>query len=218
MRKSLITAAALSAVALNAPAQAETGDVLVKLRGSYHKRLDDFSLTLPGSPQPVTVSAEDTAGAEASFTMFLAKKMALELSIGAAGYQVQDPLDRKLVSANMLMSTATIQYHPAPESKLIRPYVGVGLTHINLYGEDAQPTLIDPSASSSVSYKARLTSGFAPIGQIGSDVAISKSVYLNLDVKYTMRKTEILLESETFTTDSRNVASVIAAAGVGFRF
>ncbi len=218
MRKLPIFAATFSAVTLNAPAQADTGDVLVKLRGTYHKRLDDFTLTLPDSPQPATVSAEDTAGAEASFTMFFAKKMALELSIGATGYEIQDALDRRLVSANLLMSTATIQYHPAPESKIVRPYIGLGVTHINLYGEEIQPTLVDASPNSTTSYKAKLTSGFAPIGQIGSDVAISRSVYLNLDVKYTTRKTEFLLESENFTTDSRNVASVIAAAGVGFRF
>lgn len=218
MRKFILLAAVSGAIVTGAPAHADAGDILIKARGTYHKRLDSFSVTLPDTDLPVDADVKDAAGAEASLTMFLTNHIAMELSLGGAGYQVSDDTDRGLVSANLLMSTATVQYHFSPKGELFRPYVGAGITHLNLYGEDVEVVLLESAPDPFVSYNSRLTGGFAPVGQVGADIAINEQVYLNLDVKYTTRKTEILIEREARATDARRMGAVIVAAGIGFRF
>jgi len=218
MRKFILLAAVSSAIVTGVPAHADAGDILIKARGTYHKRLDSFSVTLPDTDQPVDADVEDAAGAEASLTMFLTNHIAMEFSLGGAGYQVSDDTGRELVSANLLMSTATVQYHFSPKGERFRPYVGAGVTHLNLYGEEVEVVLLESAPDPFVSYNSRLTGGFAPVGQVGADIAISEQVYLNLDVKYTTRKTEILVEREARATDARRMGAVIVAAGIGFRF
>lgn len=218
IQRILMLAATVAVAAAGAPAHADAGDILIKARGTYHQRMDGFSLTLPDAEVPVDADVENTAGAEVGVTMFLTDKIAAEFSLGGAGYQVQDDTGRGLVSANLLMSTATLQYHFAPDGKHVRPYLGVGVTHLNLYGEDVEVALLDSSPDPFISYNSRLTSGFAPVGQVGADIAINEQLYLNLDVKYTARKTEILIEREVRATEARRLGALIVGAGLGFRF
>lgn len=218
MRRFTVFAAALAAAVTSVPAHADAGDILIKVRGTYHKRLDGFEVTLPDTEQPVAADVEDAVGAEASMTMFLTQHIGVELSMGGTSYKVSDASGRGLVSANLLMTTATIQYHIAPDGKRLRPYVGVGLSHLNLYGEDVEVELLDSAPDPFVSYNSRLTGGFAPVGQVGTDIAINEQIYLNLDVKYATRKTEILIEREARATDARRMGAFIVAAGIGFRF
>jgi outer membrane protein len=210
--------AAVAALLGSAPAYAEVGDILVKGRGTYHNRLDGLTLTLPNGDEPVESGVEDTVGAEVSLTMFLTNRIAFEAALGSAGYQLRDPSGNKLVSANMLMSTATVQYHFAPDADVFRPYAGAGVTHLNIYGEGADVALLNFAPDPFASYSVRLTSGFAPVAQIGADIAVNDRIYLNIDAKFTSRKTEVLIEREAQTAASRRLDSLIIAAGVGFRF
>lgn len=210
----VVTAATMVAV----PAHADAGDILIKARGTYHQRLDGFAVTLPDAELAIDADVENTVGAEAGLTLFLTDKIAAEFSLGGAGYQVKDATGRGLVSANLLMSTATIQYHFAPDGKRVRPYLGLGVTHLNLYGEDVEVAVSNSAPDPFVSYNSRLTGGFAPVGQAGADIAINDRLYVNLDVKYTARKTEILIEREVRATEARRLGSLIVGAGIGFRF
>jgi len=218
MRKLFMLAAASAASVTSVPAHADVGDILIKARGTYHNRLDGFVVTLPDTDQPVAADVADAVGAEASMTMFVTEHLGVEFSIGGSSYKVSDANGGGLVSANLLMTTATIQYHIAPDGKRLRPYVGVGLSHLNLYGEDVEADLLDSAPDPFVSYNSRLTGGFAPVGQVGTDIAINEQIYLNLDVKYATRNTELLIEREARSTDVRRMAAVIVAAGIGFRF
>lgn len=218
MREMTMLAAAIAALLGSAPANAEVGDVLVKARGTYHNRLDGLTLTLPNGGEAVESGVEDTVGAEVSLTMFLTNHLAFEAALGSAGYQLRDPSGDKLVSANLLMSTATVQYHFASDDEVLRPYVGAGVTHLNIYGEGADIALLNFAPDPFASYSVRLTSGFAPVAQIGADIAVNDQIYLNLDAKYTSRKTEVLIEREARTDGSRRLDTLVVAAGVGFRF
>jgi outer membrane protein len=215
----MITLVAVAVASLaSVPAQAEAGDILIKTRGTYSMRLDDFIVTLPDADEPVGANVVDTPGAEASLTMFVTDHLALEFSLGSAGYEVEDDSGRGLVSANLLMSTATIQYHFAPEGKVLRPYLGVGLTHLNLYSEEVETELLESSPDPFIAYNSRLTGGFAPVAQVGADIAVNERLYFNLDAKYTIRQTEILIEREARATDSQRIGALILGAGFGFRF
>lgn len=231
MRK-LIYIGTLSAAALaGAPAHAEAGDILVKVRGTYHLRLNGLSVALPdsepvarsegplpGSGQVTSAEVGDAAGAEASLALFMTNNLALEVSLGATEYEVRDATGGGLVSADLLMSTATVQYHLSPEAKRLRPYLGVGVTYLNLYNDKVDIALLNKLNGQFSSTNSRLTGGFAPVAQLGADVAISESSYINLDVKYTARKTQILIEREASSISERRLGALILGVGLGFKF
>lgn len=127
MRPFSIMLAIASAVALTAPAYAvERGDMLIKLRGTYGLRTqsDDVSFTLRDDSN-VTAKVDNTIGAELSMTFFLTDHVATEVSIGGAPYDIKNPASATLVSAGLIMPTATLQYYPVKEGRL-RPYVVTG--------------------------------------------------------------------------------------------
>lgn len=218
MRK-LIYLSAVSAVAVAAtPAFAEAGDILVKARGTYHLRFDGLSVELPDSAEAVNAVVDDAAGAEASLAVFMTNNIALEVSLGATVYDVRDTTGRQLVSANLLMSSATLQYHLSPDGKRLRPYLGVGVTHLNLYGDKVDVALSNASRDQFASYSARVTGGFAPVAQAGADLALSERVFANFDVKYTARKTEILIARETSSISEQRLGALVLGIGMGFKF
>lgn len=200
------------------PASADPGDILLKARGTYHQRLNNFAIMLPEEDVPVDAEIQNTAGAEAAIALFFTDNIAAEFSLGGAGYQVTESKGRGLVSANLLMSTATLQYHIAPDGKRIRPYIGLGVTHLNLYGEDTEVDSKNPAPDSFSSYNSRITGGFAPVAQAGADVAMGDQLFINLDIKYTARKTELMIEREVRATEVRRLGALIVGLGIGFRF
>lgn len=200
------------------PAKADAGDILIKARGSYHQRLDGFSINLPGENVPVDADIENTTGAEAAITMFLTDHLAAEVSMGGAGYQIKDSTGRRLVSADLLVSTVSLQYHFTPAGQKIRPYIGLGINHLNLYSEAVDLELKNSAPDPFVSYNSKLIGGFAPVAQAGSDIALGEQLFLNFDVKYTSRKTEVRIEREIRATEVRRLSSVIVGLGLGFRF
>jgi outer membrane protein len=231
MRKLIYIGAISAAAFAGTPALAEAGDILVKARGTYHLRLDGLSValpdsgqvdraegSLPGSGQVTNAEVADAAGAEASLTLFMTNNLALELALGATKYEVRDETGGALVSANLLMSTATVQYHLMPESKGFRPYLGVGVSHLNLYNDKVDIVLLNKAEDQFSSTNARLTGGFAPVGQVGADIAISERSYVNLDVKYTARKTEILIERGSSSITERRLGALVLGVGMGFKF
>ncbi len=218
MRELTMLAAAVAAFLASAPAHAEIGDILIKGRATYQNRLDGLTLTLPDDALAIESDIEDSVGAEVSITLFLHEHLALEASLGSGNYQLRDTLGDELLSANLLISAATLQYHFVPDGKILRPYIGAGVTHLNIFGEEADVALVNSVADTFAPGAVRLSSGFAPVAQIGADIAVSDQVYLNVDAKYTTRETDLLIAREERTSDTRQVGSLIIAIGVGVKF
>lgn len=218
MRKFIYIGAVSAAFAASTPAYAEAGDILVKARGTYHVRLDGLSVELPDTDEVVSADVDDAAGAEASLAVFMTDNVALEVSLGATVYEVRDAIGGKLVSANLLMTSATVQYHVSPEGKRLRPYLGVGVTHLNLYGDQVDIALLNKSRDQFASYNARLSGGFAPVAQVGADIALNARTFVNIDAKYTARETEILIARESSTISEQRIGALVLGLGLGFKF
>lgn len=218
MRRLILAAATIGAAVSSVPAHAEAGDLLVKARVTYHHRSEGFSFTLNDQAEIVDAFVNDAVGGEASATLFLTDHLAAEFSLGGATYDLEDETGSGVLSAGLLMSTATVQYHPLGDRAVVRPYIGAGLSYMNLYGEELQDVIINEASNPFTPYTSGIHGGFAPVGQVGADIAVNQRLYVNLDAKYTSLKTEIYVQNETRQTVARRMGSLVVAGGVGFRF
>lgn len=218
MRRFILAAAAIGALVSSVPAHAEAGDLLVKARVTYHHRSEGFSFTLNDQAGIVDAFVNDAVGAEASATLFLTNHLATEFSLGGVAYDLEDGTGGGVLSAGLLMSTATVQFHPLGDSAVVRPYVGAGMSYMNIYSEELRDVIINEAASPFTPYSAGVRGGIAPVGQVGADIAVSQRLYVNVDAKYTSLKTEVYVQNETRQTVARRMGSLVVAFGVGFRF
>lgn len=200
------------------PAYADAGDVLIKARGTYSVRSGSFDIALVADDTSSRAKFADALGIEASITMFFSDRIAAEVSVGGAKHDVEDGVGGTLVEGSALMTAGAIQYHFAGNEAPFRPYVGVGGAYLNFYAEDAGRILLDQAESEFTSYSASMDGKFAPFAQFGADVPINDQLYVNFDVKYATYKSEQLIETQALQSISRRIDSVVAAAGIGFRF
>lgn len=165
-----ITAAMLLASAFTASAaQAEAGDVLVRLRGIVVAPNEGN-----GSGALVGASVNNDVVPEVDFTYMATKNIGLELIAATSVHKVG--LGGTTVGRSwVLPPTLTLQYHLMPDAK-VRPYVGAGINYTIFYSEKAR----GPLAGNDLAIKDSV--GFAL--QAGVDVDINKKFFLNLDVKY----------------------------------
>lgn len=218
MRRLILAAAAIGALVSSVPARSEAGDLLVKARATYHHRSEGFSFTLNDQAQVVDASVDDAVGGEASAALFLTDHLAIEFSLGGVTYDLDDDTGNGVLSAGLLMSTATVQYHPLGDRAVVRPYIGAGMSYMNFYGEELQDVIINEASNPFSAYTSGIRGGFAPVGQVGADIAINQRMYVNIDAKYTSLKTEVYVQNETRQTVARRMGSLVVASGVGFRF
>lgn len=218
MRRIILTALALSASMASVPVHADAGDLLVKVRATYHARSEGFSLTLNDQAEVVDALVPNSFGGEASATLFLTDHWATEISLGGATYDLEDETGTGILSAGLLTSAATLQYHPLDSDAVVRPYIGAGISYMNFYSEELKDVLINEAAGAFTPYTSDIRGGFSPVAQLGADIAISQQLYLNLDAKYTSVKTEVYVQNETRLTVARRMGSLVLATGVGFRF
>lgn len=218
MRSFIIAAAAFGALMSSVPAHAEAGDLLIKARATYHHRSEGFTFTLTDQAQVVEAYVNDAIGGEASATLFLTDHLATEFSLGGVTYDLEEDTGEGVLSAGLLMSTATVQYHPLGDRAVVRPYIGAGLSYMNFYGEQVQEVIINDASAPSTPYTSGIRGGISPVGQVGFDIAINQRMYVNIDGKYTSLKTEVYLENQDRQTVARRMGSLVVAGGVGFRF
>lgn len=219
MRHFVSTLWALAAVAAATPALAAPGDILIKLRGDYVLRSGSRPVTLDVGGSPVSAKAKAAPGAEASLTFFMTDRIAAELTLGGAPYDIKDRNGRTLVSAGLITPTAMLQYHAMPDSKAFRPYVGIGLSYANFYSEKPGEILTNRNVTPPISYAADLKGALAPVAQLGADIAINEQLYINVDAKYLGASSKLTVEQGSNSqTVSHKMRSLVLGAGVGFRF
>lgn len=218
MRSLILAAVAIGAVVPSVPAHAEAGDLLVKARATYHHRSEGFSFTLNDQAEIVDAFVNDAIGGEVSGTLFLTDHVATEFSLGGVTYDLEDDTGRGVLSSGLLMTTATVQFHPLGDRAVVRPYIGTGISYMNFYGEELQDVVISEASNPFTPYTSGIRGGFTPVGQFGADIAINQRLYVNLDAKYTSLKTEVYVQNETRQTIARRMGSLVVSGGVGFRF
>jgi outer membrane protein len=106
-----------------------------------------------------------------------------------------------------LPPTLSIQYHWAPQS-VFQPYVGVGLNFTTFFSED----LYGPLEGADLS----LGNSWGLAGEIGADIKLNDSWFLNVSVRYMDIETKAKINGESI--GKVDISPWIYGGNVGFRF
>lgn len=215
MKSKLLLTAALTSFA--APAMAEQGDVLVRLRGIVVAPNENSSAVLPTFAD-ATVSVDDAIVPELDFTYFLTDNIGAELILATSPHDISGEGSLaalgEIADVMVLPPTLTLQYHFMPNST-IRPYIGAGINWTIFYEDDATQSLVNAVGPTSVT----LDDSFGYALQAGFDVDISERVFLNFDVKYIDIDTTATLNSNGLINKvDVDLDPIVAGIGIGMRF
>ncbi|WP_157216284.1 OmpW/AlkL family protein [Flavisphingomonas formosensis] len=211
----LIAAAAMAA----APAHAEQGDLLVRLRGivvAPNESSGSIGPSFPGEK----VKVNDAVMPELDFTYMFTKHVGAELILATTKHHVSGRSGTtgsigRLASSWVLPPTLTLQYHILPDGP-IRPYVGAGVNYTIFYSEKASGALEDAVGKSKVGLKDSV--GYAL--QAGVDVPVGKRTFVNFDVKYIDIRTKATIDTAALGTERVRVHldPLVFGMGFGMRF
>lgn len=176
MKKIALALCAGAALASSA-AMAAQGDILARFR-VINVNPDVKATSLLASP--LSAGVDDDTIPELDFTYMITNNIGAELILGTSRHTVTANRSAlgggngSIGKVSVLPPTLTLQYHFNPEGA-IRPYVGAGLNYTRFYRAGGLSTEVG-----GVSIKKN---SFGPALQVGVDVPVTKSVFLNVDVK-----------------------------------
>ncbi|MGJ3232483.1 MAG: OmpW/AlkL family protein [Oceanicaulis sp.] len=207
----LTTVAALTVLGAAAPAHAEAGDFLFRLRAINVTPDESATITPIGGDVDIDFSVVP----EFDITYFLTDHVAAELILGVTPHDVTavDTAlgDVDLGDVTLLPPTLTLQYHFNPSGQL-RPYVGAGINYTLFFNED----LPGGSPLASIDYDP----SFGGALQAGIDYAINERWFLNFDVKKVWINTDVSIDAGALGLVEADVDinPVIVGVGVGWRY
>ena len=209
--------AALALTAAATPAQAEKGDILIRLRAITVQPQETVGPVLPTFPSSSGRITEAYAP-EIDFTYMLTRNLGIELIAATTKHCVEGggslAAVGRLACTWVLPPTLTLQYHFAPEGK-VHPYVGAGVNWTMFYNEKASAELDAAIGATAVN----LSNSWGYALQAGIDFDISKTMFLNLDVKYVDMDTSARLTTGPAVNMLRaKIDPLIIGVGVGWRF
>ncbi|MEQ8405051.1 MAG: OmpW family protein [Oceanicaulis sp.] len=212
MKTALFTAAAaMTMLGFAAPAQADAGDWLFRVRAINVTPDESATITPIGGDVDIDFSVVP----EFDITYFLTDKVAAELILGVTPHDVEAVGtalgDVDLGEVTLLPPTLTLQYHFNPEGQ-VRPYVGAGLNYTVFFNED----LPGGSPLASIDYDPSVGGAL----QAGVDYAINERWFVNLDVKKVWINTDVTIDAGGLGIVEADVDinPVIFGVGVGWRY
>ncbi len=200
----LALAGAMATAAVPAQAGDYSGDMLVRVQGTFVNFNDDSSRvgTLPGE-----LELENEFIPTLTLTYFLNKNLALELFCCFASLDAEHNLLGKVAEFWVFPPALTLQYH-FDSMNGIKPYVGVGLQYIAPFSEDGVGALVGQDVQVDDALGFTL--------QAGVDVEIGQGWYLNADVKKTWIEHTVSVNGvEQFDV---GIDPWIFSVGLGYRF
>ena len=226
MKKSLLVLAVLSAFA-PVLAQAEAGDIVVRLRTAFvnpdeKSKLGSVSAAA-GLDAAISANAaltvENNVIPELDISYYVTKNVALELIL-ATGTRHDVNLTRntgalgneKLGSVNLLPPTLTAQWHFNPD-QTIDPYVGAGINYTHTFDHN----LKDSTLGLPIHIEDTM---FGAVAQAGVDVNLGSGWLVNADVKYVTMNTNVkVLAGGTWTKiDDLDINPWVFGVGIGKKF
>jgi outer membrane protein len=177
------------------------GDVLVRLRGISIMPQVGTSNTL----STLNVDVNNAIVPELDFTYMIRDNIGVELILATSRHQVTSNLGA-LGGVNVLPPTLLLQYHFNHQGK-IRPYVGAGLNYTYFYNDGLQ------AGGQSIAVSR---SSFGPALQAGVDVQVTKTVFVNADIKKIWMRTDATLGGAPIGT--LRIDPLVVGVGVGMKF
>jgi outer membrane protein len=210
MKKSLLV---LAVVAAFAPvlAQAEAGDVVVRLRATHIAPDESSKLgsqtdatygatvanTLYGGGTGAALQVDSNTIPEIDFSYYITKNIAAELilavgtrhdvSVSGTGGVLGN--NRGLGSVNLLPPTLTLQWHFMPD-QTFDPYVGAGLSYVRAMDR----SLTAQTSVGNLPIQIERNT-FGPAIQVGLDYNLADKWLINFDVKKIWFSTDVKVDS-----------------------
>ncbi|CAE6686140.1 Outer membrane protein W [Paraburkholderia domus] len=177
------------------------GDVLVRLRAISIMPNVETNQSLSA----LNVGVNNAIVPELDLTYMIRDYLGVELILGTSRHQLTSSLGN-LGGVNVLPPTLLLQYHFNHAGR-IRPYVGAGLNYTLFYNNGlnagGQPISINNHS-------------FGPALQAGVDVQVTKSLFVNADIKKIWMHTDATLGGQSL--GRLNIDPVVVGLGVGMRF
>lgn len=200
------------------PALAAAGDTYVRVRGIMVSPTEKSGGILPALPTE-TVKVNNAITPEVDITRMVSDTIGFELIAATSKHTASGVTGvtggiGKLAKTWVLPPTLTAQYHFAPGSK-VRPYVGAGVNYTLFYSEKATSAFEAAAGPTDVKMK----SSFGWAGQLGVDIDLSETMFLNLDVKYIDIDTKAKLATTGLGTQTARISldPLVFGVGIGFR-
>jgi outer membrane protein len=193
---------AILAGLLTTTAFADQGDIIARLRVIDVSPQNSTTSTLSA----LDVHAKSDTVPELDFTYMITNNIGAELILGTSRHEV-DAGSTDLGKVSVLPPTLTLQYHFTPQATF-RPYVGAGLNYTRFYDNELNAGVNTPLSVKSNS--------FGPALQVGADYMITKSFFVNVDVKKLWVKTDVSLAGAPLGTLTLN--PWVYGIGVGTTF
>ncbi|CAE6744835.1 OmpW/AlkL family protein [Paraburkholderia nemoris] len=210
IKAAVVATCLLGAGALASPAQAadddqmsgiHAGDVLVRLRAISIMPNVGTNQSLSA----LNVGVNNAIVPELDLTYMIRDYLGVELILGTSRHQLTSSLGN-LGGVNVLPPTLLLQYHFNHAGR-IRPYVGAGLNYTLFYNNGlnagGQPISITNHS-------------FGPALQAGVDVQVTKSLFVNADIKKIWMHTDATLGGQSL--GRLDIDPVVVGLGVGMRF
>lgn len=201
------------------PVHAAQGDVLIRVRTILVAPNEKSGGILPALPAE-QVAVGNSFMPEVDFTYMATNHIGFELVLATTKHSLSGRTGTtggigKLGSTWVLPPTLTAQYHFRPEGK-VRPYVGAGINYTIFWNEDASQGLEAAVGKTGI----RMSDSFGYAVQAGTDIDLSKKVFLNLDVKYIdMRSTARLATTAIGVQRVKvDINPIVVGVGLGLRF
>ena len=161
---------------------------------------------------------------ELDFTYFFTKNISAELILGTTKHDVSTvgsdisaiggptSADIDLGSVYLLPPTLTLQYHFLTD-QVFRPYVGAGVNYTLFYNEKQGSVVKD----------VKYDNAFGYAFQVGFDLMIDDTFFVNADVKKLFLKTDVTVDGSNLAPGLSIPASVdinpwLIGLGVGMKF
>lgn len=207
--KTTLAAALIAGAA--APAMAEQGDWLFRLRALHVVPDEDAEIT----PIAGRADIDTSIVPELDISYFLTDNIAAELILATTPHDVMARGtalgDVDLGDVTLLPPTLTLQYHFNPDGQ-IRPYVGAGVNYTIFFDEDlpAGSPLVDIDYDES----------FGGALQVGVDYAINERWFLNADLKKVWMNTDVTIDAGALgiVEGDVDIDPWIFGLGVGVRY
>lgn len=170
------------------------------------------------------VNISNTLIPELDFTYFFTKNISAELILGTTKHDVSTvgsdisaiggptSTDIDLGSVYLLPPTLTLQYHFLTD-QVFRPYVGAGVNYTLFYNEKQGSVVKD----------VKYDNAFGYAFQVGFDLMIDDTFFVNADVKKLFLKTDVTVDGSNLAPGLSIPASVdinpwLIGLGVGMKF
>lgn len=201
------------------PAYAQQGDVLMRVRTILVAPNEKSGGILPSLPGE-KVAVGNSFMPEVDFTYMATNHLGFELVLATTKHKLSGRTGTtgsigKLGSTWVLPPTLTAQYHFMPAGH-VRPYVGAGINYTVFWNEDASDGLEAAVGRTRVHMSDSV--GWAL--QAGTDIDLTKKVFLNLDIKYIEMHTTARLATAAIGVQrvKVDINPIVAGIGLGFRF